>query len=199
MKHKLESVRNLAATLITFGALAGGANAAISVTGNPQVSATVQVTSPYFWTITSSGDVSAFVLNDAMSSLDGSETAASLVGFLSFTNLTTGISSNSYAFQDGNYANNNVTEGDSYFYFLNPLSVTVGDIVQLSPTAPISFADSNFDPDWNGLSFVGDTFLTNDFGIALTALTPTPVPEPSSALLVSLGAFGIVARRRRIK
>lgn len=197
MKNTVKPVA-IAASLITLGSLSGTANAAITVVGNPAVSATVQVTSPITWTITSSGQVAVLCLDEAMSSPDGGQSEPTMVGgtFL-LTNLSTGQSVTLTDFGDGNLTYGDMTPGDSYFWVGsgNPtLPVTAGDTVQLSSSSPISFSDPGFDPDWSGFSFVGHTYLVDNSGLSKTALA---IPEPSSALLLGGGMLGLMIRRKR--
>lgn len=198
MKFTSNSICSLAAALITLGSLQESANAAITVIGNPQVSATVQVTSPITWTITSSGSVQVLCLDEAMSSPDGIQNEPTLVGgSLLLTNLSTGQSINLTDFGDGNLSFGDMTPGDSYFWTGSisiSLAVTAGDIVQLSPSSPISFSELGFDQDWNGFSFVGFTYLADGAGLAKTTLA---IPEPSSALLIALTSGTLLFRRRK--
>ena len=196
----METTRNLirtfTANLIIFGSLTGAVNAAITVVGDPTSAATVQVTAPITWTMTTTGFVRGVVLDEAMSTPDGSQTVSSLPINLILTNLDTFATVDLGNFVDGNLIFGELTSRDSYFATDGAtLAVTAGDRVQLSASTPINFSDPSFDPDWTYLAFTGNTYLFSSSGVALSG--SVAIPEPSSILLWGLGVLSFITRRSR--
>ena len=214
MKHTLKSVRTLAATLITFGSLAGGANAAISFIVNTQ---TGLVTTSGSYTLldaaTSSIGVSRllpdsggtwgfFVAGAASTPLSPGigfiTTSLNFTSPLTWTitdtsaggSLLAEASINSWFFPFSSILNlfdATITSGD-----LNA-NVDAGDLLTFSGSTTL-IADS-----LAAVSALSDSSHTSTYNGETFTLSFTSVPEPSSAFLLGLGSLGLLARRRRIK
>lgn len=105
---------------------------------------------------------------------------------------------------------------------LNAFAVTDGTGILPSQTTGNTFSDELHDPSSNAFLFasidfdvvgegsadiflgIGDGLIVDDnvelspnFGAANVLVKPAGIPEPTSAVVLMLGAFGLVARRRR--
>lgn len=192
MKYTLKSVRALAATLITFGSLAGGANAAIfSVSLNDfdgyQISGTVDSATDVF-TITSwseSGGFAGWLPENA--SLPIILSARTQIGLFDVPDDWGGTIDNSWGFisdlsnnalvwSDGDY-----TETKRHFGWGAGISSTGSiltssseDTLRWSPTGATTINTYTFDE-----------------------VSVTSIPEPSSSFLLWVGALGLAMARRR--
>lgn len=188
MKYTLKSVRSLSAALITIGSLAGGANAAVVANVNVLSSSTIDVTLSGLLSgpvATSFSDVlvidfgtSNYVSNTNPNLISGSYNVGSVFGSL---------------------FNNENTIADSMLVILGPSPFAIGDLISVSvlfsyPTPHLVSVGQSFNVYW-GTSGTGAGATLQSAGVT----GATAVPEPSSALLVCLGALGLVASRRRIK
>lgn len=200
MKHKLKSMPALAALLITFGSIAGEANAAIvlSITelGDDLV-------------ITSSGsiDTSGFVFQNTNNTVDFFRPAtqqlisrenpipSSMFVSSAFSVSVPIFGSSSGTLGDGLFSNttgamSGLGFGPSSLYL--PIGYLSGS--SLSGTAIFvnqSFATMGLT---SGLSFVG---TLNNTAAETVTVTIGQVPETSQALLFGFGALGVMAHRRR--
>ena len=186
MKYTLKSVRTLAATLITFGSLAGEANAVVNIT--------MEV-------IDVANDIAEFTITGDYSGV----TAASFNDnrlYALYDTPDTGFTKNSSLSSNTMTASNggnlvsvsqHSSNGQFLFEFASPLSTseTFSGSVIADFNSDI-FPITDFNPvhvQW-GLNGASQP-VVGSFQV---------VPEPStSALVLGLCAFGFLARRRRIK
>ena len=95
---------------------------------------------------------------------------------------------------EAGYVNNAITANDPYIATLSALPFNIGDIVTFAGgTSQLTAVASNYDIFASG-SY--EVFLTDTFGLRMTT-NGQAVPEPTSALLLSVGILGYAARRRR--
>lgn len=194
MKHTLKSVRALAATLITFGSLAGGANAAVTISN-------VNITNTTF-SVSFSGTLPANSPSSTAGSIlvvnpDQFENPGFVIG-PTFTDSITQLFSGS---QTASFARiGNASFGD---YILLRFNSNLVANSTFSGVYSASFDSTVFDPSaveslqfyWGG---GGNTSIPS-WTVGGTFLGAASVPEPTSALLLGFAALGIVASRRRIK
>lgn len=210
MKLKQTKLVTLAATLITFGSLAGGANAAVILNifnDGTKV------------TISSSGgtvDLSGMTLTDGgigfgnelfhgtfgLVGVEGSDRGDSTsIGNLAYFNgFTRGNDSNT----SGSFSSGDQTiaireiggapgGGDDTLFF--PTGWTAG----INTLNAFRFTTTS-DTDVTSLGYTNNSSAvwTATSGDTVTILVGS-IPEPSSAILMGLGALGFVVRRRRTK
>ena len=197
MKHTLKTVRALAGTLITFGSLAGGANAAITFSGDLVAGLTVSVSSPVIFTVDqNAGGLDTIFLGfqDVYSSDQPFDNQVIISQPITLT-LNGGTPVSATSFLHSNIVGE-VSPRDFFVGFnFSGQSVSVGDVFVLSSGSATS--NPNFDiPDAVGATVELDLFDGNN-GNTLTSGATVSVPEPSSAVLFGLGTLGIVALRRR--
>ena len=206
MKNTLKSVRTLAATLITFGSLAGGANAALVINfsdaGGGAMGYSITGT---FTAINSAPDLgnhfADVIWQDVGDYKDDSqnETFATFPSVAIFTNLSGGANVRLDAF----YLDND-GGGVSDDFGLNWTgSFVAGDDYSISSSGTLTLPAGQSFANYT----VGALNLTNpllEYGttpINANDITVTigAIPEPSSALLLGLGGLGLAARRKRIR
>ena len=201
MKLKYTKVTTLAATLIIFGSLAGGANAAV-IFSNPGGKLNVTFTDAVDYTVNSSHteDYYHLVIRDVYTSDQPSNFANTIASStVTLTHINSG-SANATPNDSAQYSgisgysvpdNNDLILG---FRWNSDLTVTSGDTFTLS--AGTYSTNRNIAlPDSNAASF--DTLLIDGFQFNQATSVQTLIPEPSSALLVGLSALGLAVARRR--
>ena len=188
MKHTLKSATTLVSTLITVGSFAGVANAATLTFGDSQVFPASGYTESGF-VVTSSGEGNAILSGGVFSShffaFDAPSTTVTISSVInevfSFTSTDLGLS---------------FTAGST-----SPIDVTFLGTLAAGGTVSQTFfnvtALQNVELNWVGLTSLTISG-TNDPGLDNMVFNGSgAVPEPSSALLIGLGALGLVSRRRR--
>ena len=202
MKLKYTKVATLAATLIIFGSLAGGANAAV-IFSNPGGTLNVTFTDAVDYTVNSSHTHNYYhlVIRDVYTSAQPNNWA-SIFGVGSTVTLTHNNSGLANVNPNDNVVysgildfnvpdNNDLILG---FRWSSDLTVTSGDTFTLS--AGTYSTNRNIAlPDSNAASF--DTLLIEGAQFNQATSVQTLIPEPSSALLVGLSALGLAVARRR--
>lgn len=196
MKIQTRVNATLAATLITFGALVGGANAAIVMTiTDDGTDLTMTATGSYdFSAVGDNGTDKVFGVNAGVTPTLGGygwETTANTLSLtVSYSGSLTG-SSNAFP------ATSVTTTNPFYFD-------TGGSVIRFAAGAPLT-GTVNETAIFAGVTLAslgmvaGESVSVTWTGDSATIQTTTPVPEPSSSLLFGLGALGLVVRRRRIK
>jgi hypothetical protein len=187
MKHILKSVRALAATLITFGSLAGGADAAtvIDYTGSNNSGLTTYDENGYNVTQTNSG---TFDLDTTF----GIVTATSPASEISLTN----ILGDSFTLNSLSMGSFNLVPVSYQGYLNGVLQATDSFTNTIGGGASQNFSTVNL----AGITVDEIRFTINQSTGAnqvIQTFNVSTIPEPSSALLLGLGALGMIARRTR--
>lgn len=226
-KHFKRAKFAATAAAIAFGTLAGGANGSIIFSGDfgdldsPTEPGFIEITRDITFTLTSSfrTDILRVVLDEAV--IDP-VTNNFLFG-PDYTFLLNGAEVTTFAFfVDSGSDIRDLTEKDaSILFFFDPIAFMEGDTITVLAGDPLGFAPTDDpNPQFNDFVFTGDVFIVSGgdvnpdgtFGETLpdglsvgdavrrsANVSLASVPEPSSALLVALGALGAVARRRRVR
>lgn len=192
----------LVATLITFGSLAGGANAAVVINVNKD-GLNVQIVgtgSIDLNSVTSFGSESdSYVFNAHHS--NGSYfvgLAPAQRDVYSIANVTTSGANNTSSPASLSISGDD-TQGVFVSSFISGLLVPVGYV----SNAPLDFTASISNYDYTSFGYsAGDSITVSwskgAFNDSLT-MNFDAVPEPSSSLLLGFGVLGVMSRRRRTK
>lgn len=226
MKLKHKNVATLAATLITFGSLAGGANAAligISSAGNASERAElISTLSSLGHTTTSTIDGS---LDLILSFPSGGISSFGGVPYLQISDHGSGLISNTTTYIGTSSPNVTIslTEAHPIFTGVSSSWVSKGfwnyglaSSWVGSATAGTALADANVDGSgavsnvlavdgsnniYIGWNVYGSDATSDDIQLLSNAIefqaTGSVAPEPSSALLLGFSALGFVSRRKR--
>jgi hypothetical protein len=190
MKHTLTSVRALAATLITFGSLAGGANGATLTFGNTALFGAAPYTELGLVVTSTSGSNGIFDPASGFSSHFFTYDAPTTTASIALDPLGTATAFDLYT----------LDIGLGPFSGASSTDITFTGTLFGGGTVSTSFLGvnsvSNVALNWTGLTSVTISG-TEDLGI--DNVNFTMVPEPSAAILLGLCSLGLVARRRRIK
>lgn len=194
MKHRLKSMSALAATLITFGSLAGGASAAIvvNITDNG-VNLTMTATGTYDFSSLTPNSGSGLGANAGVGpAIDsgGYGWEASGVGYIlsPFSGTLTGLSN---AFPA------------SFVSTTNPFWINVATSSISFGAGTLAVGSVNESATFNGATLAslgmisGQSISATWTGGDSITIQTSAVPEPSSALLFGFAALGFAARRRR--
>ena len=219
MKLKHTKVATLAATLITFGSLAGGANAALSFTFQEVGDDVV---------LTSSGSFDITGLPDATASFDswgwvGIQASGGLGGVIGAQdgNIHSGFSSTNAAvtwnvgtdtsvignWYSGGFVNaSGGSVGSRGFTTyvswgtLSGFTYNSGDLVGSTWIPDLSAAYLNTDLSGLGITPGSYSVVDSITGESITInAANAAIPEPSSVLLLGLGTLGLSVRRRRTR
>jgi len=203
MKLNHTKVATLAATLIIFGSLAGGANAAV-IFSNPGGTLNVTFTDAVDYTVNSSQtfDYYHLIIRDVYTSAQpnnwsGGSGVAGASSTATLTHINSGLANDGSVF-DSAILNYNVPDSNDLilgFHWSSVLPVTSGDTFTLSAGTYFTNHLNVALPDSNATSF--DTLLVNGGSFNQATSVQTLIPEPSSALLVGLSALGLAVARRR--
>lgn len=202
MKLNHTKVATLAATLIIFGSLAGGVNAAV-IFSNLGGTLNVTFTDAVDYTVNSSQTTNYYhlVIRDVYTSAQtnnwsGGDGVAGASSTAILTHINSGLANDGNVFDSG-ILNYNVPENNDLilgFRWSSYLTVTSGDTFTLSAGTYSTNLNIAL-PDSNAASF--DTLLINGAQFTQATSVQTLIPEPSSALLVGLSALGLAVARRR--
>lgn len=192
MKIKHKKVSLLASTLITFGSLAGGANAALTLT--------VNVTDSTFAFSGSATGTPQFFFSDGR-----------IAWSISNVDPGTSVANGSFFYQnDVAFSTDTGTPGglfhDTQFTANATGNGTVIIELEVSETGSQTLTGNNAFQSYNGLgaskslleSLNGATMsATGGHGMGDLTVQVITTPEPSSALLLGLGGLGFLVRRKR--
>lgn len=205
MKHTLKSTRALAATLIAFGSFAGGANAATIIFDDAWTSLGQGASLGSFYSsqgVTISGTL--FGLVGGVGNGDpGNWDLEGTVGsaFLGINQGTSGNPTITFSAPQTGSIDIGVAFGETSNFLV---SGSLGGSSVFSSSISINDND-NGQGTWSTFAFSDpiDTIqvqLTSGSASAygIDNVSFTAVPEPSSGLLLGIGALGVVALRRRI-
>jgi|GEM_PF-6015688 len=188
-----QKVATLAATLIIFGSLAGGANAAVIFSENGS-DLNIEITAPITFTASTStslnGDLGILFQDVYDTSLGFIFSTHTGTANLIAQSVTSTTRRNGGIFNNRNLA---VLWG-------SPAAVNIGDQVTIETgvlTIPGFITGGGILPETQDTSVMA--FLTAGGNLQSTGVSVdiSSIPEPSSALLLSFGVLGAATRRRR--
>lgn len=166
-------------------------------TGTP--TPTLSITAPLIFTITRSGTVSDLVFDEWVTN-DGNQT---YVDTISIQTLSYSLDGNSGTvsvnrlFDNLSRTQSTITPNDGYI-FVDDINVVAGQTLTILPGTFTFGYDPTFNP---GLPtyFSGNVFLVNENGNLLSGLTAAAAPEPSTWMLLGLGASAAILASRRCR
>ncbi len=215
MKHTFKSLRTLAVALTTFGSLAGGANAEVVIpVGIQQNVPFSTVTGAWGWTLVYQGTYNQTAtvaeLYAGVNPGDYIMYAARPIGSPTITLLAAADEADVRRVT----ARNQTTTSNGASWYYNGGSIgfaRLGDEINQN-TADIGSTNANLRLSWHTSGGYGNaptslnpgwragaaTGLNNSTSWERLVFIPTPIPEPSSVLLLGLGSLAVAVRRRRI-
>ena len=208
MINTLKSIRALSAALFTIGALAGGANGAVTVhifndgtrvtvaSAGGTVDFSGMSLAPSSSTFTNTLFLGGFGAVGLTGTAPIGITGGDLAYFDGFSNGNGGTAAGAFSVGDATivFSQNGVLGGGDDFLFF-PASWTAG----VNTLNAFSYTTlDGFETSITDLGLVADSSAvwTATSGDTVTILI-SPIPEPSSAFLVGLGVLGLMANRRR--
>lgn len=188
---------SLATILITFASLAGGANAAITVTNISGDDYLADIGTLNF-TVTTAGVFRVLTVEDYYVGPNTDRISTPLMSNITYSlNGSAPVSIDLIA-NSGSYGSTIGVWDPNDFLFATAsgISVSMGDQISLSGTFTFN-ASGLTSPVANPGDLVS-TLAEVDLTTVLSNGTVSSVPEASSALLLGIGALGIISRRKRI-
>jgi hypothetical protein len=195
MKTKYNKVATLAATLITFGSLAGGANGALIITDNGSTitldwNETLVTTS-----VVSGGALHNLIYENMFSAAPAHSRSNPIISSFSSSITVNGIEASPTIWTGWNYrpGEADLLDTQQIAIIWNPtISAGVGDTLVFTGSMTLN-SDSFYTVPDQAPSIV----WFGSQGVKFTADTAV-VPEPSSTFLIGLGVLGFASRRRRM-
>ena len=202
-------MRALAATLITFGSLAGGANGAVTINifndgTNVTISSaggTVDLTGMSIINFGIGFSNSLHCGNFGLVGVEGSDSGDSTeVGSLAYFN--------GFSLGNGSRAPGTFTRGDQTIAIREVNGLGGGNDILFFPSGwtggvntlnAFSFTTESTNITTLGYISGSSAVWTATSGDTVTIQISPPIPEPSSVLLLGFGTMGLLSRRRRIK
>jgi hypothetical protein len=158
----------------------------------------IEITEDITFTISATGNFWILVFDEWVTS-DGNLTQSSQTPVI----LAYSLNGIDFTMSDIQFVDNfsfsvsDISANDGYLATAtDPVAVTIGDTFVIKAGSWAMAADPQLNPGIIG-TFNGSAFLANDSGDRISNVVR--VPEPSSTLLLALGACGLAARRRRSK
>jgi hypothetical protein len=190
-------------SLVVAALSVGSATAAVVVAlPTPSSNGSLQITQDISFTVTVGGQMQSLVFNEWLVN-DGNYDGIDFTLPIAYTvNGGSVMNVNSYRLGDNTlgYFGGNVTADDGHLIFASAISLLTGDVFTLK-AGTYTLPQGSY-PNYNPLAdqtFSGDVFLANTSHVAMTALTPVEVPEPTRAVLLLGGMTLTMSRRRRVK
>lgn len=190
--------------LLAFPALATYSSAAVVITeanpgdiNNPAGLNTITITDELIFTIETTGEFRSLIFNQWLDSA-GSSTASSIGAPMEFNYTINGsLGSHNWANLRPNLVGvvNDVSPRDGRLLTFGPgISVNATDTLVIKPGSWTFPGAPDFDPQLVNLNFDGDVFLVNSSEQRISNVTQAP--EPSAAMLFTLGSIVFFLRRR---
>lgn len=192
-------IRALPAALSLLGLLAGGAAAAVSISGSiPLGTGKFVISEDLTFKITTTGNVRFVNFDEWVASNDGDATFLALLPdqLVISVNGQLDVSYSGMKLADGNWTGGDVTANDFYFFSDGIIPVTAGDTLTVRSGTWSIPASPGF-PASAAKVFVGNAYLSTGTGMGEMVSEITAIPEPTTAILAGLGALGMALNRRR--
>ncbi|AEP29760.1 PEP-CTERM sorting domain-containing protein [Brumicola nitratireducens] len=174
--------------------VSGFANSAVILSGDVTAgSGVLKLTTDYRFEVTSAGIVRIMVF-DEWAVTSGIRRLSILSG--PFSLLVNGVDAGVAAagmYDSFSFTSNDVSPADTYMYWNNNISVTIGDILTIKAGSWDLSAIAGWNTNVSG-QFDGELFLTDDVGVKRTG-NGVAVPEPSTLAILALSLIGLGARR----
>lgn len=188
---------------LTLGAMSTfSSQAAVNITGDPALGTGVlEITEDIIFNVTVSGSFLSVVFDEYVTS-DGNFTAVllspSVIGYS--LNGISGTTSAATFVDNNEQISGDISANDALFYASDgfdqatAIQLAANDEFIIKAGTWSIAADADLNPAIVK-NFNGQVFITNSLGERISDVTY--VPEPSSAILASLGGLALLARRKR--
>jgi hypothetical protein len=208
MQHPLKSLRSLSATLITFGSLTGGANAAViqvdfdggadslftqsdgditAITTTPNTFGTLGYFTQNLLCIgNADGDTSGMPTTYGIFNTDAAGNFSSAQTLSLGAVVSDALGTTGWGIIAGTASFPGLASGDHFIGF----ETSTGHFGYMN----ITLADDGTDSVATDSIAINYAFVETNSGQSITV---SAIPEPSSALLMGLAVLGMVARRKR--